>query len=114
MFPVVADPIYCGNTVNSVKWINRNGVWSASVSPTWCGRYSTRELWQNWEEVVSKTPSSSQWNKQWNTNQYWSMYNQFACHWLDWRAFVFKGDWNLEPSRRDVGLEATRRADCNP
>jgi hypothetical protein len=115
VFPVVADPIFCENAIYSVGWINRKGVWSASVNPTWCGAWnSDQQLWDAWVEAYNKTPSSWMWNKQWNTNQYWSMYNQFACH-----AYMAKGwkpewNWNLEPSTPDKGFWGFARNTLSP
>jgi hypothetical protein len=124
VFPVVADPIYCGDAVWYTSWIIREGKWTDSVYPTWCGRYSTYDFWNLWIEAVDKTVSCTRysgntcierpWNKQYGTSVYWSMYDQLACHWLDWRAFAFKSEWNIEPWRPNVGIQATRNASCNP
>lgn len=111
VFPVTADPIWCGTAINYVNWIRRYGVWSASNKPTWCGYWHCGSQWSCWQESYDKTSKCAQysgntcvtipWNKEWNTNQYWSMYNQFMCH-----ADFAKGgkfEWNLEPSKADKG-----------
>ncbi len=113
VFPVVADPMYCGDGVSYITWEWRPG-WSDSVRPTWCGRYSTHDFWNLWQETVDKTPPATIWDKQYGTSKYWSMYDQLLCHWMDWRAYGFKSEWNLEPLRPNVGLQATRNATCNP
>lgn len=110
-FPVVADPTWCGDTVNSVSWIYRSPYWSASVVPTACGRSFD---WYNFNEVVSKTPQHSQWSqydRNNKTSKYWSMYDQYYCH-FHWGTF--KGEWNLEPARPNVGWAKTWTAGCNP
>lgn len=111
IFPVVADPTWCGSAIQYVSWIKRGGQWSASNKPTWCGYWNCGGQWSCWQESYDKTPWCSlysgntcvhvAWNKQYNTNQYWSMYNQFMCH-----ADIPKGtkpEWNLEPAKPDKG-----------
>jgi len=111
-FPIVADPIWCGNAIRSVRWINRGGVYSASVYPTWCGAWGGGGFqWGAWSEMVSKTPNSRHWDKKYNTSTYWSMYNQYFCH-ADWAGGA-KTPWNLEPSRRDKGYWGFIARACN-
>lgn len=118
-FPVLADPAWCGNGIQSVEWKVRQaseGGDTLSIVPTWCGRYVSnfRDMWN---EVKTRFP-----------NQYWSavcavytagfcsyevsesMYNQFVCHligssipYLSW-----KDDWNVEPWRRNVSYTDPR------
>lgn len=129
VFPVVADPAWCGNQINKVQWAWRNIYsnrhnWSLEVSPTWCGRFLATDTWGAWTEVYDLTPRCSRysgntcvtipWNKQWNTSQYWSMYNQFVCHYANPLAQITKSEWNLEPWRPNVGLSGMYRARCNP
>jgi len=97
-FPVVADPIWCGDTVRRVEWINRGDIWSASAYPTWCGAWGG-QAWNSWEEAVDKTPNSRHWDKKFTTNTYWSMWDQYDCH-VDF-AKGAKTSWNLEPSKPD-------------
>ncbi len=114
-FPIIADPIWCGQAIKSVKWINRGGThpWSASVVPTTCGAWLGGGFqWGAWQELVDKTPKSSRWDKKYGTSKYWSMYNQYFCH-ADW-AGGFKTPWNLEPTRPNVGYAKTVAAMCNP
>lgn len=111
VFPIVADPLWCGNAIDKVEWINRNGEWSSSNYPTGCGAWNCANQWACWQEAYDKTPSSSQWNKQWNTNQYWSMYNQFMCH-----ADIPRGTktpWNIEPAKPDKGYWGFAGSSCN-
>lgn len=108
VFPITADPSLCSQAVSSVQWINRNGIWSVSESPTWCGT-----LVQHWTELYNKIPYNSYWNKSiWSYNTYWSVYDQWLCHWNI--AGPFKTPWNLEPSRPNVGYWPTVWANCNP
>ena len=110
-FPVIADPTWCGDAINYVTWISRSGEWSASNKATWCGYWHCGGVWNCWQESYDKTPSHSAWNKQWNTNQYWSMYNQFMCH-----ADIAKGakwEWNLEPAKADKGYSGFVNSWCN-
>ena len=128
-FPVVADPTWCGNQISRVQWAWRNIYsntynWSLEVVPTYCGRFLASDRWDAWTEVYNLTPRCSRhsgnvcvtipWNKQWNTSQYWSMYNQFVCHYSNPLAQVIKGEWNLEPWRSDVGLYGFYIKNCNP
>lgn len=106
--------IWCGDVASSVSWINRDGAWSDSITPTSCGAWGATGFnnWDAWVEVVAKTPAHSAWNRSYGTSTYWSMYDQFVCH----LYFVqgWKTPWNLEPSRPNVGLAATVAAGCNP
>jgi Protein of unknown function (DUF2599) len=96
VFPVVADPIWCGNAVASTSWLWRNNVVSASIVPTNCGAWGG-QAWYSWEEAYSKID-----NRYWDRNtNYWSMYNQYACH-VDF-AKGYKPQWNIEPSKADKG-----------
>lgn len=113
-FPITADPIFCGDAIQNVSWLNKGaGVWSASNNPTSCGAWNCNGGNNNscWNESYSKTSTCAQysgsqcvnqpWNKQIGTNQYWSMYNQFICH-ADF-AKGFKTPWNIEPATPDKG-----------
>ena len=105
-------PIWCGSAIQDVTWIQRDGQWSASNNPTYCGRWNCGGgQWACWQESYDKTPPSSQWDKQWNTNQYWSMYNQYVCH-ADY-AKPKPGNWNLEPWRADKGYQGFVNSSCN-
>ena len=110
VFPVTADPIWCGNAINNTGWIQRDGVWSDSIYPTSCGAWNCGGQWNCWQEVYDKTKicgaysgntcTVQPWGSSKKTN-YWSMYNQFMCH-----ADIPKGlkvPWNIEPSKADKG-----------
>jgi hypothetical protein len=123
VFPVVADPAWCGNAVNYVTWINRDGLWSASINTTSCGAWHCAATWGCWQEAYDKTPLCARWsgwtcvsipwNKQWNTSQYWSMYNQFTCH-ANWAGpFKLGWVWNIEPAKADKGNFGFVRSLCN-
>ena len=112
VFPVVADPIWCGNAIRSVSWITRNGVRSLSIRPTWCGAWGSSaniyQTVQSWREVLNKTPWHT---RRWNSSTYASMWYQYACHVY---YAKYKLTWNLEPSRPNVGYWGTVRRGCNP
>ena len=123
VFPVTADPIWCGNAINSVSWIYRDNLYSASISPTNCGAYNSINNWNAWQEAVDKTPLfcstysgktciKYEWNKNYGTSVYWSMYDQFVCH--TEYAKGWKPIWNLEPARRNWGYLDTVKYSCNP
>jgi hypothetical protein len=119
IFPVVADPIWCGDAISNVSWGYNGSDRSAAVVPTWCGRLSNGSLawaWNAWGEMYNKTPYDWSWNwaeRAYGTSKYWSMYNQFACHFVN-PLTIPKSSWNLEPRRPDVGWAATYAAGCNP
>ena len=117
VFPVVADPIWCGNQISSVQWQGWRNPISLGVIPTYCGRFLSNDTWAAWSELYSMTPYHWQWNweeRSYGTTKYWSMYNQFICHQNNAAAQILEGEWNLEPSRPNVGLQATYWALCNP
>jgi len=102
-FPVIADPAWCGNTVQNVYWSNWEGNGQIySVLPTWCGRYgsNTSTLWNDmlamksinwygWSLYLGKSVSSIQ-------N---SVYHQLECH----NMFGFyKERYNLDIWRKDA------------
>lgn len=117
-FPIVADPTWCLQFISSTSWLYRAWThpWSLSIIPTACGRGSLITgggfyVNQSWNEVLNLTPVSIYWDKAYGNSTYWSMYNQYACH----ANFVFfKSNWNLEPTRPDVGYLTTVAAGCNP
>lgn len=122
VFPVVADPSVCGNVINSVSWGWNGNLRSLSVNPTGCGRFIALNpytvgfnFWFMWGELYDKTPYDSYWNyveRAYGTSKYWSMYDQYICH-LN-LSTTFKGTYNLEPTRPNVGLSAVIGATCNP
>jgi hypothetical protein len=115
IFPIVADPIWCGQTIASTSWIYRWGThpWSLSIEPTACGKWSLiyTAAWY-WQDLIAITPVSAHWNKAYGTTVYWSMYDQLFCH-VDYAAW-FKTPWNLEPTRPNVWYYAVVAALCNP
>ena len=115
VFPIVADPIWCGQTISSTYWIYRGWThpWSLSVVPTECWAWGvtlySREWY--WQDLLAKTPVSTYWS-QTSTTQNGSMLDQLMCH-----AYFpggAKTPWNLEPTRPNVWYWATVLAACNP
>ena len=99
VFPVVADPAWCGNSIDKTEWENRSseGGWTLKVTPTFCGRMISG---MDFNELISKTGNKEnlwpQNNRNYNSTQGRSMYNQYRCH------VVFaslKPSYNLEPWR---------------
>lgn len=115
VFPVVADPIWCGNAVSSTTWIYRDNMWSASIYPTGCGAWGGQS-WDSWLEAYGKISNYGSYNGNWyyvwdKSSNYWSMYNQYACH-VDWPGGL-KTPWNIEPSRADKGYWGFWNDFCN-
>lgn len=135
-FPVLADPTWCGNVVNSVKWVYRGDEHgnTLSIDPTWCGRIlaNATSIWT----LTGPMYAASYWtvNAVWDEvkSRYWSvymsavcygryscysnadlsMYNQLYCHMF---AVPFKPDgWNLEPWRPVVSFSKYVQTQCNP
>lgn len=131
-FPVVADPAWCGSLVSNTWWNWHEGNWRLRVNPTWCARHLSgtggftynqfHRVYNYWvardgfNEIIRKTENHPAWDKRYGTNTYWSMFNQYACHLYNIGVFLFKSNdtWNLEPWRRNVGLERTYFSFCNP
>lgn len=137
-FPVTADPTWCGDIIKSSKWLWTNvykNEWkeTATVDTTWCGKVAGNGLltsnpliqapqaWFAWTEFYNKTPYHHTWNweeRKYGTSKYWSMYNQFICHFIN--PYVItkyqKNDWfwRIDPWRPDVGWARTYLAGCNP
>jgi hypothetical protein len=64
-YPVKADPIFCGRVWNSLKWEDRKneGGYTLSISPNWCGRQLTSELWRAWDvykDIANNAPYDNQ------------------------------------------------------
>lgn len=114
-YPVVADPLWGTDLIQSVRWINRSGLVSLSIVPTGWNRFNTNfgpAISAGWNEALSKTVSSYV-NGRWysrataNTTQ---MYWQYNCHQV--LAFA-KGEWNLEPSTYRSSYAAYSANLCN-
>jgi hypothetical protein len=104
VFPVLADPIFCGDIFYKVEWENRTseGGWSLRNYPTYCGR-NFDNAWAGFDEILAKAPSRNDlWhsnNRNYTSNQGRSMYNQYRCHWALAGRLWFKDSYNLEPWR---------------
>lgn len=100
VFPVLADPLWCGNFFEKHEWENRpsEGGLTIKNTPTWCGR--TFDTGYGFDEIINNAPDNPAWPKsergyQGDKNR--SLYNQYRCH--VWFAWFFKSSYNLEPSR---------------
>jgi hypothetical protein len=140
VFPVVADPTWCGDFVSDVSWVKRSWygreAWSLRLKPTWCLNSHAYTPWSAWEELFAKTPYHKVWPypQAYGTGTYWSMYNQFACHrdWVKWSNLYemlrkvsnltrltsfeikeYQDYYHLEPERPDVGYWGSKDAACN-
>lgn len=102
-FPVTADPTICGNKIDRVDRIRRDGGWTLSVRPTGCGRW-----WNGWDGWIEAQRESGRW---YSGSQGRAMWNQYICH-FDWAPW--KSTWNLDEWRPDVGYWTTVRRACNP
>lgn len=114
-YPIVADPLWGKALINSVSWINRNGVVSQSISPTGWNRFNLGfgpAISEGWKEAIAKTPSRSLNGRTYNrtTANTTQMYWQYRCHQVG--AF-FKGSWNLEPSKYRSTYQAYVAKLCN-
>jgi Protein of unknown function (DUF2599) len=116
VFPVSADPTWCGRQIHSVGWQNWRNPISLAVIPTYCGRFLATDTWDAWTEVYNNTPwNNNYWpDRRYGSDQYWSMFNQFKCHYANTVAQIIEGEWNLEPSRRHVSILETYIQKCNP
>jgi hypothetical protein len=134
VFPVVADPLWCGSAVSSTNWFYNTGAqsstypnefgWTLSVYPSWCGIlgastdwYST--YWSAWLDVCSANGTGG-WCSLWNNDQYASMFYQYVCHYNQIGALkkFINGSsetvWNLDEWRPNVGWFSTVANQCNP
>lgn len=119
VFPVLADPLWCGDFFYSNYWEDRPSEGGKTLRnfPTWCGR--TFDTGYGFDEIISKAPSDNAWpsyNRNYTSNQGRSMYNQYRCH--VWFASLYKSSYNIEPSRPlvDWRTMVTRNFPyaCNP
>ena len=92
-------------------WINRGNLHSISMKPS---NYLLASA--NYE--ISTLKRLDAWNKLvevHKTNEKWSniegLQNQFDCH---FNFAKTKGEWNLEPARKNVGYFSTVMSSCNP
>lgn len=119
VFPVVADPLWCGNFFFQHTWEDRasEGGLTLKNYPTWCGR--SFDTGYGFDEIIYNSPDNSAWPK--SSRGYYgdknrSMYNQYRCH--VWFAWFFKSSYNFEPSRPLVDWQTmiTRNLPyaCNP
>ena len=116
-FPIVADPTWCGNQIQSVWWTDDSRGGRLNVVPTWCGSYVAMETWDAWTEVNNRTPYHWQFNwkdRQYGTDKYWSLFNQFKCHYANTLAQLREVEWNLEVYRPHVSIWKTYEKFCNP
>lgn len=101
----MADPWLGINLINSAKYVHNPEGWTLQVTPTWYGRAMPEvAIYSAWKELDARY---------YIMGDYRSMYFQFVCHPLSQIA-RFKGNWNLDTWRPDVGLYRTMLAKCNP
>lgn len=102
---------WCGEAVDSIWW-DQDPYPSLAVIPTWCGRTADiLTYWDDWVEVVDKTPVTPFWDKSYGSDVYWSMHDQFLCH----AQFAkHEEEWNLEPYRPNVEFAELVNSLCNP
>ena len=106
-FPVVADPVWCGNTIESATWksyINGDDRGTLSIIPTWCGRNLNVSTSSVWYELQNRfwtqfTIAASCNNLICSSTKLNSLWNQLSCHKF---GGIIKPDWNLEAWRRIV------------
>jgi len=95
---VVADPAWCGYTIDYINWESRGdeGGWTLSVHPTWCGRYYAfaSTIWYEINNTNAFLKALYSTNNPYVVN---SLYQQFICH--RYGGF-YKEYWNLEPWRQ--------------
>jgi hypothetical protein len=134
-FPVIADPAWCGSILDKVYWKSTNvygNTWKETVHavPNWCGKISGNlflpvnplisapNAWFAWQEFLKKTPYNRNWTwseREYGKSKYWSMYNQFICHYVNPYALLSeKNIWRIDPWRPNVGWFKTYLAACNP
>lgn len=116
-YPIIADPMVFSDYFSSGSWINRDGLISLSLVPNlylrgiMASAYSGGYIVSNsikqasWATVAHCFQNSSYWS---NTT---GLRDQFYCH---FNFAFFKSQFNLEPSRPNVGYDATVRSSCNP
>jgi hypothetical protein len=98
----------CGGYIESFHWIDRDGVKSLAITPTFCGFFGAfANIQGSFDELYHKA------NLNWGGNEYWSGWNQWACH-ADFWWTRDRTEWHLEPSRPNVGFWNTVKAQCNP
>jgi Protein of unknown function (DUF2599) len=134
VFPVVADPIWCGNAIAGTNWFWNTGGqsstypnevgWTLSVYPNWCGVSQAFSNWFNtyWDAWVDVCNSSGTggWCGYWSSDEYYSMFYQFVCHYNQIGALkrLIDGSsetaWNLDEWRPNVGWVSTVLNRCNP
>jgi hypothetical protein len=130
VFPVVADPIWCGVAVNYVSHVFRTyystvGQPMYEVSPTWCGKISFSPTpWFEWIEVVDKSPTPLWEIRNYGSSTYWSLFNQYACHsdFINWANIYgtlpntnleYRNTYHLEAWRYDRGYIGFVLKGCN-
>ncbi len=127
-YPLKADPLFCYDLINNKKtfWIDRDGVKSFSIKPRACTRayLASRYLMPIANlNIIEGLKNTAYISKMWyevkkdgdykNTHNNTGMRDQFICHAVN-PTTLFKGAWNIEPHREDIGIVKTYLALCNP
>jgi Protein of unknown function (DUF2599) len=126
VFPVVADPLWCGNQINSTNWYQNpdSAHWTLGVQPSACGIWGATTSWYTnylgaWYDVCSASGTGG-WCNYWTQDQSSSMFYQFVCHYNQIGLLKLiipgsgQGSWNLDEWRPNVGWALTLRYLCNP
>lgn len=84
---------------NDVTWIQREGVWSLSISPKSFVRrsFSIDILMKSWDELKKKFSNDIQWS-QYKENED-VLFEQYKCHFFKAKL---KEYWNIEPYRESI------------
>lgn len=84
---------------NNVTWIQREGVWSLSISPKSFVRqsFSIDILMKSWNELKKNFSNDIQW-LQYKENEN-VLFEQYKCHFFKAKL---KEYWNIEPYRESI------------
>ncbi|MDU3212293.1 DUF2599 domain-containing protein [Anaerococcus sp.] len=84
---------------NDVTWIQRDGIWSLSISPKNFVRmsFSNDILIKSWNELKENFSNDVQWS-QYKDNED-ILFEQYKCHFF--KAKI-KKRWNIEPFRESI------------
>lgn len=85
---------------NNIKWINRDGVWSLSVSPKRSLRLSVSkdDIKKSWQELKENCSNDYRWP---DSNKEEVLYQQYKCH---FNKAKVKKRRNLEPEKDSINF----------
>lgn len=107
----------CTDNILSVDWVNldqgSSKYISARIVPTTCGRLGLSPR-KAWEEFLTKVPPHPIWDNVKEGDDVWySMQDQFYCHYFNFKAQDGNEDYRIEPARKHNGLLKTYYYGCN-